>query len=101
MLLTIALDSPQILGIGSGNGLPPVRYQAITRTNADLLSIRHLGANFNEIRIEIQNFSFIKLHFKMLYSEMAPILSTGRWLKEDQVVRIEFVIVGLPRLFRP
>ena len=31
--------------IGSGNGLAPVRYQAITWTNDDLLSIGPLGTN--------------------------------------------------------
>ena len=39
---------------GSGNGLSPVRRQAITWTNADLLSIEPLGANN-----EIKNYSFI------------------------------------------
>ena len=34
--------------IGSGNGLSPVRCQAITWINAALLSIAHPGANFNE-----------------------------------------------------
>ena len=49
---------------GSGNGLLPVWCQAITWTTADLLSRRHLGTNFNEIRIKIQNFSLIKMHLK-------------------------------------
>ena len=34
------------------NGLAPVRRQAITWTNAGLLSIRPLGTNFSEIRIK-------------------------------------------------
>ena len=33
--------------IGSGNGLSPIRRQAITWTNAGLLSIGLLGTNFN------------------------------------------------------
>ena len=37
--------------IDSVNGLSPVRRQAITWTNADLLSLRTLGTNFNEFWI--------------------------------------------------
>ena len=37
------------VSIGSGNGLSPVRRQAITGTNADILSIGLLETNFNEI----------------------------------------------------
>ena len=36
-----------------GNGLSPVRRQAITRTNAGLLSVGLLGTNLSEIRIGI------------------------------------------------
>ena len=45
--------------IASGNGLSPVQRQAITQTNAVLFS----GINFSEIRIKIQNFSLMKIHF--------------------------------------
>ena len=41
--------------IGSGNGLSPIRRQAIVWTNNGLLSIGLLGTNFNEI--------LIKMHF--------------------------------------
>ena len=51
--------------IASGNGLSPVRHQAITWTHADLLSIRPLETNFSEIWIKIPNFSFKKMHLKM------------------------------------
>ena len=60
-----------VIDIGSGNGLSPVRRQAITWTNAALLSIRPSGTNFSEkfeskykTWIKIQNFSFAKLHLK-------------------------------------
>ena len=43
------------LDIDSGKGLSPVRRQAITWTNAALLSIEPLGTNFSEIRISKQN----------------------------------------------
>ena len=52
--------------IGSGNGLVPNRGQAITWTNADLLSIGPLGTNFSEIQqIEILSFSFKKMQLKL------------------------------------
>ena len=42
--------------IGSDNGLSPVRRQAITWTNAGLLSIGPLGTNFSENLINIHTF---------------------------------------------
>ena len=42
---------------GSGNGLSPVRRQAITWTNADLSSIRPLGTSSNEICIMTRKFA--------------------------------------------
>ena len=51
---------------GSDIGLLPVRHQAIISTNAELLSIRPLETNFIESLIKIQNFSFMKLHLKIL-----------------------------------
>ena len=56
--------------IGSENGLPPGRRQAIIWTNAGILLIGPLGTNFNEILIKIQTFSFKKMHLKM---------SSGKW----------------------
>ena len=38
------------VSVGYGNGLSPIRRQAITWTNAGLLSIGPLGTNLNEIR---------------------------------------------------
>ena len=51
--------------IGSDNGLAPERRQAIIWTNAGILLIGPLGTNFSEILIEIQTFSFKKIHLKM------------------------------------
>ena len=51
--------------IGSDNGLLPGRCQAIIWTNVGILSIGPLGTNFSEILIEIQTFSFKKMHLKM------------------------------------
>ena len=63
----------------SGNGLLPVRCQAITWTNAGLLSIGLLATNLNEIRVGIQSFSFKEMWLKMSSAKMAAILSRGRW----------------------
>ena len=40
----------KLIIIGSGNGLSPVRPQATSWTNSDLVSIEPLGSNFGEIR---------------------------------------------------
>ena len=51
--------------IGSDNGLPPDRRQAIIWTDAGILLIRTTGTNFSEILGEIHSFSFKKMHLKM------------------------------------
>ena len=56
----------------SGIGLSPVRRQAITWTNADLLSIGPLGTNFSEISVDIQTFSLNKIHLKMASAIFPP-----------------------------
>ena len=63
------------VNIGSGNGLSPVRRQAIMRTNAGLLSIEPLGTKFGEILIEIHTFSFTKMRLKMSPAKLAAIFS--------------------------
>ena len=50
--------------IGSDNGLPPERRQAIIWTNAGVLLIRTLGINSGEILSEIHMFSFKKMHLE-------------------------------------
>ena len=60
---------------GSDNSLSPVRPQAITWTNAGILSIDPLGTNFSDILIEIQVFSFKKMQTKMSSAKMTVILS--------------------------
>ena len=56
--------------IGSDNGLSPVRRQAIIWTNAGILLIGPLGANFSEILIGNQTFSLKKMHLN---------LSSAKW----------------------
>ena len=51
--------------IGSDNGLSPGRRQAIIWMNAGILFIGPYEANLSEILIEIQTFSFKKMHLKM------------------------------------
>ena len=58
---------------GSDNGLSPVRRQAITLANTDLLSIEPFGTNLSEIWIEIQHF-LLKNAFENIDCEMASIL---------------------------
>ena len=50
--------------IGSDNSLSPGRRQAIILTNAAILLIRTLGANFSEILSEIHTLSFKKCIWK-------------------------------------
>ena len=87
--IRIHFNSPQCriyatmnwVSTGSGNGLSPVRHQAITRTNAGIFSIGLLGANINENRIKIQNFSFMKMHLKMSSAKWRSLFPRGRWVK--------------------
>ena len=58
--------------IGSDNGLLPGRRQAIIWTNAGILLIRPLGANFSEILIGVQTFSFKKMELKMSSAKWRP-----------------------------
>ena len=72
-------------------GLSPVRCQAITRTNAGLLSTGLLGTSFVEIGIEILSFSFKKMHLKMSYVKMVAI-----YIEDDELrwCRVPFYGVG-------
>ena len=63
--------------MGSRNGSSSVRHQAITWTNADLLSIKPLWTIFIEISIEIQTFSLTKRHLKMSCA-IFPLSCPGR-----------------------
>ena len=68
------IASLSLVNIGSGNGLSPVRRQAITWTNFDLLSIAphvQTSVKFDEIR----NFLFNKLHLKMSFTKCRPFYS--------------------------
>ena len=60
------------ISVGSGNALSPIRRQAITRTNAHLLSIGPYGRNLSDIPVKIQNFSFQKMHLKISSAKWRP-----------------------------
>ena len=87
-----AYESVNWVIIGSGNGLSPVRRQAVTWTNAGLLSIALLGTNFSEIWIEILSFSFKIMHLKMLSAKLAAILSRGRWVNNGVTAVLHWTI---------
>ena len=58
--------------IGSDNGLSPGRRQAIIWTNAGILLIGPLGTKSSQIVIEIQTFSFKKMHLKVSSAKWRP-----------------------------
>ena len=58
--------------IGSDNGLPPGRRQAIIWTNAGILLIGPLRTNFSEILIEILTFSFRTMRLKVSSAKWRP-----------------------------
>ena len=58
--------------IGSDNGLSSDRRQAIIWTNDGILLIGLLGTNFKEILINIQTFSFRKMHLETLSGKWWP-----------------------------
>ena len=62
----------KLTNIGSDNGLPPGRRQAIIWTNAGILLIGPLGTNFSGILIVINTFSFMKMHLKMASAKWRP-----------------------------
>ena len=55
--------------IGLDNGLSPDRRQAIIWTNAGILLIVRFGTNFSEILIDIDTFSFRKMHLKISFGK--------------------------------
>ena len=70
---------------GSDNGLLPGRHQAIIWTNAEILSIKPIGTNFNEILIKIHKFSFNKMHLQMSSGKWQPFCLSLCSLVQDQM----------------
>ena len=61
----------------SDNGLSPSMRQAIIWSNAGILLIGPLGTKSSEIRIKIQNFSFMKIHLKKSSGKWQPFCAGG------------------------
>ena len=61
------VGSEILVMISSGNDLSHVLCQAIIWTNADRFSREPLVTNSNEISNKISQYTFIKLHFKMMW----------------------------------
>ena len=59
--------------IGSGNGLSPFRFQAITPNSDDLQSIGSLRTNLSEIWIKMQISPFKRMHLKNVVCKMSAI----------------------------
>ena len=62
----------KIIIIGSHNGLSPGRRQAVIWTNDGISLIGPLQTSFSEIWIQINTFSFTKLHLKMSSGKYRP-----------------------------
>ena len=78
------------VSIGSGNGLSPVRRQAITWTNAKLLSIGLLGTNFSEIQSKFES-SVISLITRIGFMVDIYLIST-KLLWPDTCCIVQFKI---------
>ena len=66
-----------------GNGLSPVRGQALAWIGTAFWLIWILGTNCSEIRINMQNFSIMKMHLKMSYEKwqlLSPV-GGGGWVE--------------------
>ena len=85
--ISIAYASVNLVINGSGNGLAPVRRQAITWTNAALSSIGLLGTSFNEIWIWFLSTPYKKIHLNCCLPKWRPfclrlnVLRHLPWLK--------------------
>ena len=76
----------KLIIIGSDNGLSPGRRQAIIWTNAAILLNGPLGTNFSKILIDIQKFSFKKMHLEMSSAKWRPFRLGLNVLKLDNII---------------
>ena len=82
--------------IGSDNGLSPGRHQAIIWINVGILSIGPMEINFIEILIEIETFSFKKMHLNMSSGKWPP-FCLGLYVLNHSVKSLKLVsIYGYP-----
>ena len=76
---------------GSDNGLSPGWRRAIIWTNAGILLIGPLGTKLSEFSIEIQTFSFKKIHLKMSSGKRRPFCLGLIVLKVLNVDKVLFI----------
>ena len=86
----------KLIIIGSDNGLSPSRRQAIIWTNAGMLLIRPSGTNFSEILIEIDVFSFKKMHLKLSSAKWRPFCLGLNVLKLSHYLAVFWYSHGIP-----
>ena len=70
--------------------LASIRRQAIIQTNAWLLWIGHLGTNFNDLLINIQNFLLTRMHLTISSAKWRPFHLGG-----DEFERTRLLANGL------
>ena len=91
--------------IGSNNGLPPGRCQAIIWTNAGILLIGTSGTKFSGILIEIHTFSINKMHLKMSFAKRRLFLLGLNLLRTrphfSRIRHDHAFIVNLSDFFKP
>ena len=87
------------VNICSDNGLSPIWRQAIISTSAMLLCIGHVGTNFMEISIKIQNFALTKISLR-IPSAKGGLFSGGdeimHWDKDFSVM-LPYIVASQPR----
>ena len=79
---------PNWVDIDSYNGLSPVRCQAVTLPNTDLLSVGPLGTNFSIIRIKNKTF----IH-ENAFENIACEINGGYFVRERQVKKAHNAVV--------
>ena len=92
--------------IGWDNGLLPGQHQAIIWSSTEILLIGPLGTNFSESLIEIQPFSFTKMHLKMsgkcVHCDSASMcLWLDTYLTKIYYLKLNTLIVHLTIRYKP
>ena len=62
------------------------RHQPIICTNVGILFIGPLGTNFNEVLVEMQQFSFKKMHLINVVCQVSSILSQPQYVNQVIVI---------------
>ena len=71
--------------IGKGNGLLPVKRQAITWTNPDLLSNTHIGTNFIGSLIKLKKKFYQENAFEYVICKMSSIFFRSQRVKNQWI----------------